>query len=635
MGKKILFALFVLLVTMQNSFASPRTGVFLWPSTLCEYKQVDDMVNLLKNNGITDVFVLVKGEAGATYYPSEYTYADYFYQQYLKEKSKEKKEKYFHYYNYLKDSLLLHKFVTAAHKRQIKVHAWFIVSGDQYFIKKNPGAEVVHLQDNKVSKYPYPLIDHIHVNLSYPGYKEYFLNHVRKALRIPFDGIMLDKIRYTHLSYTWDNIHTSKAMRLGVSLDKIFDLAYKTVYGTEDDKEKFVYAYRDGDRDVTQWIKLKKEDIETYVKETEKIAREKNLEFSAAFMPEGAYDPNFADVYYAQNYHDLSRYFDFIVIMAYAKAFEKPATWLKMVVKNAQIRSSCKIWAAIQGYSDVSTEMVYEQTVNARIAQPDGIAIFRFGSMGKERWQAYNKGMREKIDEKIKNQIYGIIFTGGGTIRNCWLKSADAALLSEKIIPLLFNEAYLQKDDFFKKTEFVLIPGGGGSSVAEALGEEGLRNIERFVAGGGGYLGVCAGAYLPIKGYWDNLTTKLQLVNAEAVDIDHWNRGSGKVELKIVNQHPIFEGEENPFFLNYYSGPVLKPSDLSLPPYKELAIFKTDIHENGAKPGEMLNKTAILEAVYKKGKIILFSPHPELTPGKEKMLTRAMLYVSQRKQSGR
>jgi uncharacterized lipoprotein YddW (UPF0748 family) len=625
--KKYLFVLLLLpLLFVQRSYSEQPIGVFLWPVSLCEDTLETTLINTLKNHKVTDVFLLVKGEAGATVYPSDFTYADYYLQQY----KQTKKEKYFHYYKCLKDSLLLHRFVKAAHRNHIKVHAWFIVSGDQYFVDHHPGAEVVHLQDNKTCKHPYPFLGHIHVNLAYPGYKEYFLNHVKKALRVPFDGIMLDKIRYTHLAYTWDNIHTSKAMRQGVNLNKIFDDAYKTLYNPEDDKDKFVYDYRDGDKDVTRWIKLKKEDIETYVKATAQIARKRHLEFSAAFMPEGAYDPNFADVYYAQNYHDLSKYFDFIVIMAYAPDFKMPATWLKMVVKNAQIRSSCKIWAAIQGYGDVQTPMVYEQTVNARIAQPDGIAIFRFGSMSKARWQAFDKGMHEKIAGRIKNQVTGIIFTGGGTIRNCWLKSAKAALLSDTVIPMLLDESYLQSDRWFDKARFVLIPGGGGASIAKALGEKGLKNIEKFVANGGGYVGICAGAYLPIKGYWNNLTRALEIVNAEAVDIDHWNRGSGKVELKIVNRHPIFEGVKNPFYLNYYSGPVLKPAHLPLPPYKTLAVFKTDLHENGAKAGEMLNKTAILEALYRKGKIILFSPHPELTPGKEQMLTKAMLYVSKK-----
>jgi hypothetical protein len=348
---------------------------------------------------------------------------------------------------------------------------------------------------------------------------------------------------------------------------------------------------------------------------------------SAAFMPEGAYDPNFADVYYAQNYTELSKYLDFIVIMAYAKDFKKPATWLKMVVENAKIRSSCKIWAAIQGYNDVSTTLVSDQVVNARIAQPDGIAVFRFGSFDEDYWQAFGRAMNLNIKKQISMQIPGVIFTGGGTIRNCWLKSADACLISTDITPLLLDEEYFQNYYFIKNVDFVLLPGGGGTSEAEALGITGLKNIERFVAAGGGYIGICAGAYLPIKGY-SEATKKLEMVNAKAVDIAHWNRGSGMVELKIVNKHPVFQGLKDTLKLEYYSGPVLEPADLPLKPYRELAVFKTDIHNNGANAGDMLNKTAILEAKYKKGKIILFSPHPELTKGKERLLINAVFYVS-------
>ncbi|HEX3074134.1 MAG TPA: hypothetical protein VHP30_11030, partial [Ignavibacteriales bacterium] len=97
-------------------------------------------------------------------------------------------------------------------------------------------------------------------------------------------------------------------------------------------------------------------------------------------------------------------------------------------------------------------------------------------------------------------------------------------------------------------------------------------------------------------------------------------------------KHPVFAGiQGKEFELNYFSGPVLEPSNLDLPAYKELAVFKTDYHENGAAPGAMLNKTAILEAKYHKGRIILFSPHPELTPGKEKALINTAEYVSREK----
>jgi len=136
-------------------------------------------------------------------------------------------------------------------------------------------------------------------------------------------------------------------------------------------------------------------------------------------------------------------------------------------------------------------------------------------------------------------------------------------------------------------------------------------------------------SYLPVEGYWGNLTEKLEIVNAKIVDVEHWNRGSGVVRVEIKKAHPIFSGIKGKTFeLEYFSGPVLVPGELPLPKYQELAVFRTDYHENGAKPGDMLGRTAILETRYKKGKVVLFSPHPELTRGKEMMLVRAVEYLA-------
>ncbi len=624
-----LILLFWLFLAPTFIFSSDNRGAFLWPSTFYEYRGVDKIIDTLHKNKITDVFLLVKGEAGATFFPSQYTYRDLYQKNYQSTTDTRKKERYLRLSEFLADSTLVEQFIQKAHAQKIRVHAWFMVSGDRYFIEQHPGAEVAHLQKPDVCEHPYPMIDNIHVNLAYPLYKDYFFSLVKKALQLPFDGLMLDKIRYTHLVYTWDNIHLSKARRAGVDINKVMDYAFRTVYGKEDDKELFIYSYRDGDKDIQEWIRIKKADVEAYVKQAAEIAREKKITFSAAFMPEGAYDENYADVYCAQNYRELSPYFDYIVIMAYARDFHQPATWVKMTVENAKVRSQCKIWAAIQGYGGVESDLVFEQVKNARVASADGIAVFRFGEMSPSMWKGFREAFQTDIKKIKASQIKGLVFTGGGTIRNCWLKSMEALLLSEKTTPFLLKENQLTDFSQFEDKKFILIPGGGGSSEAKALGESGLANIEKFVASGGSYLGICAGAYLPVEGYWGNLTEKLEIVNAKIVDVEHWNRGSGTVKLEIKKRHPIFAGiKDKTFELEYYSGPVLVPGDLPLPNYQELAVFRTDYHENSAKPGDMLGRTAILEASYKKGKVILFSPHPELTKGKEMMLVRAVEYLA-------
>ena len=520
--------------------------------------------------------------------------------------------------------------ISQAHKNNIKIHAWFIVSGDRHYVETHPGSEVVRIQRPDSGKFPVPVIEKGHVNLAYPEYKNYFFTNVKKALEYGFDGIMLDKIRYTSLVYTWDEIHTSKALRAGVNMNKVMDCALKTLYGSEDDKELFVVKYRDGDKDIRKWIDIKKADIEDYVKESKKLADEKHIQLSTSFMPEGSYDDDFADVYYAQNYKDLSRYLDFIVIMAYAKDFNQPASWLKLVTANAKFSSSCKIWPAVQGFNKVDSLMVYEQVKDARIAGADAVAVFQYDGMTPSMWSAFTKGADEDIKHETKNQISGIVYAGGGTIRNCVSKSCSALLKADNFIPFVFKAPQMNVYNNLKEKGFVIIPGGGGSEEAEGLFPEGLANIEKFVRKGGGYIGICAGSYLPGKGYYNNHTKDLQIVNAEPLDVDHWNRGSGKVDIEIkAKDHPVFKGiDSSAIQMQYYSGPVLVPSNLDLPPYKELAIYKSDMHENGAQKGSMLNKTAILESDYKKGKVILFGPHPELTPGLEKLLINAANYVS-------
>lgn len=49
--------------------------------------------------------------------------------------------------------------------------------------------------------------------------------------------------------------------------------------------------------------------------------------------------------------------------------------------------------------------------------------------------------------------------------------------------------------------DVVIFGGGSGSKEAAAIGEVGRSNVVQFVSNGGGYVGICAGAYLATSGY--------------------------------------------------------------------------------------------------------------------------------------
>ena len=62
--------------------------------------------------------------------------------------------------------------------------------------------------------------------------------------------------------------------------------------------------------------------------------------------------------------------------------------------------------------------------------------------------------------------------------------------------------------------------------------------------------------------------------------------------------------------------------------YEEMAKFKTEIAKNGAPEGVMLGTTAIARGRFGQGRVICFSPHPEMTEGLGHMVERAMRWVA-------
>ncbi|NCZ96732.1 biofilm PGA synthesis protein PgaC [bacterium] len=161
--------------------------------------------------------------------------------------------------------------------------------------------------------------------------------------------------------------------------------------------------------------------------------------------------------------------------------------------------------------------------------------------------------------------------------------------------------------------DVLIMPGGSGSKQATNLETTGREAIQQFVKHGGGYVGICAGAYLASSHYpWS-----LHIINAQVIDRQHWARGKGNVILTFSELgqkalgHPEKEVE-----VYYGQGPLYgRGTNDALPPYEELAVYKTEVaKENvpeGVPMGVMPGTTAIARTEYGKGRVICYSPHPE------------------------
>jgi hypothetical protein len=176
--------------------------------------------------------------------------------------------------------------------------------------------------------------------------------------------------------------------------------------------------------------------------------------------------------------------------------------------------------------------------------------------------------------------------------------------------------------------DVLVCPGGSGSGQSKQLEAAGRGAIQEFVRAGGGYVGICAGAYLATSHYpWS-----LGILDAEVRDTRHWARGTGTVVLELSPLGRRLLGVEEDAIECYYGqGPLLAPGNRDdLPDYEGLATYGTEIAEKGAPSGVMIGTTAIAAGSFGRGRVLCFSPHPEKTQGLDPFIRRGTRWAAGR-----
>ena len=220
----------------------------------------------------------------------------------------------------------------------------------------------------------------------------------------------------------------------------------------------------------------------------------------------------------------------------------------------------------------------------------------------------------------------------------------------------------------------LVLPGGSSARQSAALGTEGRAAVRAFVASGGGYVGICAGAFLAASHYEPGRS--LALVRAAVVENGaaaagqkaRWLRGKAHVPVRLSatgaallwrEERPVAAvaaagsaaaaapgaedevvvgggGGEMVAVLRYCNGPLLRraPRETAeaaaaaasaatamegwwCPPaeYEELGVFDGEVARyDYVEPGSMRGACAVARATFGSGRVLLVSPHPESTP---------------------
>jgi len=171
----------------------------------------------------------------------------------------------------------------------------------------------------------------------------------------------------------------------------------------------------------------------------------------------------------------------------------------------------------------------------------------------------------------------------------------------------------------------VVFPGGSGGGQGRGLGKVGRNKVREFVHAGGGYVGICAGAYLASADYeWS-----LNLLDARVLDRRHWARGFGNVELTVSPDAAELLKLPARAILYYHQGPLLAPAGKpDIPDFREWAKFATEVTKEGVPGGVMPGTTAIASGGFGAGRVLAISPHPERTDKWNHVLPAAVSWVA-------
>ncbi|MDB6058470.1 MAG: biofilm synthesis protein PgaB [Verrucomicrobiales bacterium] len=178
------------------------------------------------------------------------------------------------------------------------------------------------------------------------------------------------------------------------------------------------------------------------------------------------------------------------------------------------------------------------------------------------------------------------------------------------------------------KFDIVAFTGGSASLQAKTLGEQGRANVKKFIEKGGGYMGICAGAYLACNGFdW-----AVGVLDAKTVS-PKWQRGMGMVQIELTGEgQKLLSQTGKHFEVKYENGPIITHNNGVLPPFKTLAVFRTEKAEHGSPVGVMVNSPAIVTSTCGKGRVVVISPHPEQSQGAESMIPAAIKLLVNKEQ---
>ena len=187
------------------------------------------------------------------------------------------------------------------------------------------------------------------------------------------------------------------------------------------------------------------------------------------------------------------------------------------------------------------------------------------------------------------------------------------------------------RDGALDGVDVLVMPGGRSVQEAQSLEADGRQKVRDFIKRGGGYVGTCAGCCLlmePASHHPDMLN----------IIPFKFGPGSGATDMSIKFNHRAEELagiKKGTVSIRYAEGPVPIPSlPVKDAEVEVVATYNSDINCDGDAPRQsMAGQAAAIAGKYGKGRLFVFSVHPEVDIADHYVLKGAFRYVTGRELS--
>lgn len=188
-----------------------------------------------------------------------------------------------------------------------------------------------------------------------------------------------------------------------------------------------------------------------------------------------------------------------------------------------------------------------------------------------------------------------------------------------------YNMEFVTETDVGRlESDVLFVPGGDTFALAKAIGAPGLGRLEKWIADGGTFVGICAGAYLPLTSSLPPLDS-FNLVSSRIRNLSKNLPPAKRMQDKFSNRYGcyyVFHPVRGPVLLDFggvaltapmYGGPSWEgPGEAEVLAryngFTDSTLFLTDSEiANDA----MIGRPAALRKEHGKGSLYLFGPHFE------------------------